>query len=491
MRAGPEKIAPAGGGGGHLLSGASVLSKQLQSAGPSPPRFSARRPGNEIFIRSWLRIRVRSCRLNSLYGDFCLESDLPATDEKHLPGPSGSKLSQFVEPIPFVLVHVLCLAAIWTGVGIGDLLIAVGLYGIRMFAITAGYHRYFSHRSFKTGRIFACVLAFLAQTSAQRGVLWWAGHHRQHHRRSDSEGDPHSPLVSGFWHAHVGWIFAPAHQESDLESVADLAKYPELLWLDRHPYLPAFLMGFAAWLLAGWSGLVVGFFWSTVALWHATFSINSLAHVIGRKRYVTGDQSRNNLWLALLTFGEGWHNNHHHYQSAACQGFRRYEVDVTYYILKALSALGLVWGLRRPPAHVVSHNQRLRREVLEKAAGQLAASYRVEHIVAELEGQMRQLAPNLYDRIEDLRTGLVEFFGNWGQQWDDKVARARRDLDELISTLHLSEMPSKVDLIRHASAMFAATPSMNDIVERSRQKLLDRVLAELLGQPRALQRVSL
>jgi len=408
-----------------------------------------------------------------------------STPASTTPDRGASRWRCALDVLPFLLVHLLCFAAIWTGVSLVDLAIALGLYGVRMFAITAGYHRYFSHRSFKTGRLFAFALAFLAQTSAQRGVLWWAGHHRRHHRWSDSDGDPHSPLQRRFWHAHVGWIFAPDHQETDLESVADLAKYPELLWLDRHPYLPAFLMGFAVWLAAGWSGLVVGFFWSTVALWHATFSINSLAHVVGRKRYVTGDQSRNNFWLALLTFGEGWHNNHHHYQSASCQGFRRHEVDITYYLLRALSALGLVWGLRRPPAHVVSHNQRLRREVLEKAAGQLAASYRIEQIVAELEGLMSHKAPNLHARIEDLRDGLVAFFDSWSQQLEDKVARARRDLDELISTLQLSEMPSKGELARHASAMFAATPSLNDIVERGRQILLDLVLAELLGQPRA------
>ncbi len=246
------------------------------------------------------------------------------------PGAESAERYLVIETIPFVLAHIACLAAIWTGVQATDLIVAAGLYGLRMFGVTAGYHRYFAHRSFKTSRAFAFVLAFLAQSSAQRGILWWAGNHRQHHRYSDTGKDVHSPVLRGFWHAHLGWFLTDVHSRTDLAAVPDLAKYPELVWLDRHPYLPAVLTGLVVWLAAGWSGLIVGFFWSTVLLWHATFSINSLAHVIGRQRYVTGDYSRNNLWLALLTFGEGWHNNHHHYQSAARQGFRWYEIDVSY-----------------------------------------------------------------------------------------------------------------------------------------------------------------
>ena len=188
------------------------------------------------------------------------------------------------------------------------------LYLLRMFGITAGYHRYFAHRAYKTSRAFQFVLACLAQSSAQRGVLWWAGKHRWHHRHSDTELDVHSPARHGFLYAHVGWIWAPCHDATDLALVPDLANFPELVWLDRHPYFTAVLLAVAAWLLGGWPGLVVGFFWSTVCTWHATFCINSLAHVLGRRRYVTGDDSRNNWWLAVLTLGEGWHNNHH-----ACQ----------------------------------------------------------------------------------------------------------------------------------------------------------------------------
>ncbi len=391
-----------------------------------------------------------------------------------------------VEAVPFALAHLVCLAAIWTGVHATDLMIAVGLYALRMFAITAGYHRYFSHRSFKTSRAFAFVLAFLAQSSAQRGILWWAGNHRQHHRFSDTDDDVHSPVRHGFWHAHMGWFFTEAHKHTDLAAVPDLAKYPELVWLDRHPYLPAILTGFMVWLLAGWSGLVVGFFWSTVALWHATFSINSLAHVIGRRRYLTGDQSRNNLWLALLTFGEGWHNNHHHYQSAARQGFRWYEIDLSYYALKALAALGLVWDLRRPPADVVRGEQKLRRVVVERAAGQLAASFQVEHIAAELQALLAEKRASLNASIDELRDGLAETIGSWSHQLDERLESARHELDELIRSVHLPAMPSKIELRARAAAMFVVSPSMNDIVERGRQILIDDVLEALLGRKLAV-----
>jgi stearoyl-CoA desaturase (delta-9 desaturase) len=400
------------------------------------------------------------------------------------PSPSGSFTKRYclIETIPFVVVHLACLAAVWTGISTTDTMIAAGLYALRMFGITVGYHRYFAHRSFKTSRAFAIVLAFLAQSSAQRGILWWAGNHRQHHRFSDTDDDVHSPVRRGFWHAHLGWFFTDEHKHTDLAAVSDLAKYPELVWLDRNPYLPAFLTGFLVWLLAGWSGLVVGFFWSTVVLWHATFSINSLAHVVGRRRYVTGDQSRNNLWLALLTFGEGWHNNHHHYQSAARQGFRWYEIDISYYLLRALAALGLVWDLRRPPPSVVRGEQKLRRVVVERAAGQLAASFQVENIVAELHALLAEKRASLNASIDELRDNLAGILDSWGHQLDNRLENARRELDELIRAAHPPAMPTMTDLRTRATAMFVGTPSMNDIVERGRQILIDDVFEALLGR---------
>ena len=227
------------------------------------------------------------------------------------------------------------------------------LYFVRMFGVTAGYHRYFSHRSFKTSRIFGFLLAFLAQSSGQRGVIWWARNHRHHHRFSDKKEDIHSPKQNGFWHAHIGWIF---HNDAykHHNNVSDLERCWELRLLDRFPMFPAIFLGFSCWYILGWAGLFAGFFLSTVLLFHGTFTINSLAHVWGSRRYETNDTSRNNLFLAIITLGEGWHNNHHHYMRSARQGFFWWELDITYYILKGLSTVQLVWELRDVPDHILT-----------------------------------------------------------------------------------------------------------------------------------------
>lgn len=261
--------------------------------------------------------------------------------------------------LPFVLVHLGCIAAIWSGVTGEALALCVMLYLLRMFAIGAGYHRYFSHRSYSTSRVFQFLLAFLAQSSAQKSILWWASKHRHHHLHSDTERDVHSPNHKGFIYSHLGWIFSRKHDKADLVKVADLARYPELMWLHKHELLPPLALAILCFVVAGWAGLVVGFLWSTVLVYHATFCINSLAHVRGSKRYVTGDDSRNNWLLAFFTMGEGWHNNHHAFQSSARQGFRWWEIDSTYYILRALSWLGLVWDLKTPPERVLRNEQRL------------------------------------------------------------------------------------------------------------------------------------
>ena len=389
--------------------------------------------------------------------------------------------------IPFALVHLACFAAIWTGVHWTDLTLFIALYALRMFGITAGYHRYFAHRSYKTSRPFAFLLALIAQSSAQRGVLWWAANHRRHHRFSDTERDVHSPVRHGFWHSHFGWFFTAEQDRTDIDAVPDLARFPELRWLDRHPYMPAIVLGFVVWLAAGWSGLVVGFLWSTVALWHATFSINSVAHVLGRRRYLTADASRNNWWLALLTFGEGWHNNHHHFESAARQGFRWYEFDLSYYVLKALAAPGLVWDLRHPPKAVVRSEQRLRRAVVEHAAGQLAGSFHIEQIAAELHAMLAEKRASLNASVAELQAALAGLLDAWSRQLDERLEMARHDLDELVGTVHLPAMPTVAELRARASAMFVVTPSMNDIVERGRQILIENVLAEMFGQRAMVQ----
>ena len=258
----------------------------------------------------------------------------------------------WVTSTPFFVVHLVCLAAIFTGVPARALILCGVLYVVRMFFITAGYHRYFAHRSYRMGRPMQFLMAVGGTTAAQKGPLWWAGNHRDHHRFADTEADVHSPL-RGFWWSHVGWILCDRFGTVDYdEKISDFARYPELRFVDKHNIVPPVLLAIGCYLLGGWAGLVVGFFWSTVLLWHGTFTINSLSHVFGRRRYLTTDTSRNNLFLALLTCGEGWHNNHHYYMSTANQGFYWWEIDFSYMALKMMSWVGLVWDLRTPPRHI-------------------------------------------------------------------------------------------------------------------------------------------
>ncbi len=259
--------------------------------------------------------------------------------------------------LPFVLMHVACFAAFFAPFHWSYLALAVALYYVRMFFVTAGYHRYFSHRSFKTNRFFQFLLAFLAMTSAQKGILWWAAHHRKHHRYSDTEDDVHSPTKSGFFWSHIGWIMSTKNDATEVQWVADFNRFPELRWLNRHFLVPPVLLAVTLFLVGGWGALVWGFVISTVALWHGTFCINSLAHVFGRRRYPTTDTSRNSLLLSLLTLGEGWHNNHHYYMASVRQGFFWWEVDITFYILRAFSWLRVVRDLRLPPGAVLDLRQ--------------------------------------------------------------------------------------------------------------------------------------
>ena len=258
----------------------------------------------------------------------------------------------WVASIPFLLIHVLCLAVIFTGITWTAFWLFVAMYFGRAFFVTAAYHRYFSHKAFRLNRVWQCVFAFQAQATAQKSVLWWAANHRHHHRYSDTPADLHSPR-KGFWWSHVGWILSDKYKATDYAAIKDFARYPELRWLDRFDWVAPWTYGVAAALIGGWSGLVVGFFWSTVLLWHTTFLVNSAAHVVGRRRYETSDTSRNSLVIALLTGGEGWHNNHHHYQASARQGFFWWEIDPTYYVLKVMSWLHIVRDLKPVPERVL------------------------------------------------------------------------------------------------------------------------------------------
>jgi stearoyl-CoA desaturase (delta-9 desaturase) len=266
---------------------------------------------------------------------------------------------------PFILMHVACLAVFIVGYSPIALLVALATFLMRMFAITAFYHRYFSHRTFKTSRAAQFAFALLGASAVQRGPIWWAAHHRNHHAHSDREEDAHSPVQHGFWRAHMGWFLTHKGFAPDLRRVRDLTRYPELRWLDRFDIVVplglavlVYALGAALEQMApglgtnGWQMLVWGFCISTVACYHATYTINSLAHRFGRQRYRTQDASRNNWLLALLTLGEGWHNNHHYCPNSARQGFYWWEIDLSYYGLKAMSWMGLIWDMKTVPIAV-------------------------------------------------------------------------------------------------------------------------------------------
>lgn len=258
---------------------------------------------------------------------------------------------------PFWGIHLLAIVGVilsgwsWTG-----LALAVTFYFARMFFVCVSYHRYFSHRTFKTSRPMQFLLAVAANTSAQKGVLWWAAHHRTHHKYSDQEGDVHSAKREGFWWSHVGWVIAdnPDRDHGYEQRVKDLTRFRELRWLEHVNLLPAVALAVVLAMVGGWHALLWGFFVSTVLLWHGTFTVNSLSHMIGRRRYATTDNSKNSALIAIWTLGEGWHNNHHHYMTSANQGFRWWEYDPPYYALKVMSWFGLVWDLRTAPPHVVA-----------------------------------------------------------------------------------------------------------------------------------------
>ena len=251
--------------------------------------------------------------------------------------------------IPFIVLHASVLLVITVPFSWSLVWLMIGSYYLRMFGVTGGYHRYFSHRAYKLNRFWQFVMAFLAQTSGQKGSLWWAAHHREHHLNSDRKADLHSPVHEGFWWSHLGWILSDEYDHYDPKRISDFSKYPELRFLDRFYLVPTVTYAVAVFLLFGWDGFVWGFLASTVLLYHGTFLINSLAHIWGTRTYPTPDESRNNFWLALVTLGEGWHNNHHHYMSSTRQGVRWYEIDVTFYVLHLLSWVGITKELRAFP----------------------------------------------------------------------------------------------------------------------------------------------
>ncbi|MCC7510813.1 MAG: acyl-CoA desaturase [Planctomycetes bacterium] len=329
------------------------------------------------------------------------------------------KINLRVGTVVFTIMHFVPLIALYTGVHWSAWIIMAVLYFSRVFFLTAGYHRYFSHRSYRMGRVMQFLMGFAGTTAVQKGPLWWAAHHRHHHKHSDDTVDVHSPK-RGFWWSHTGWIMCKKYEKTQQDLIPDFVKFPELRFIDKHDWLGPLLLGVSVWglgyLITGtgvgaWGITLVGFFLSTVLTWHSTFTVNSLAHVFGRRRFATTDTSRNNLWIALATGGEGWHNNHHHYPGAACQGFYWYEIDTSYYVLKLLSWVGLVKGLRRPPAHI------LEKHLIKKGAADLGmfqthweravkaladAQSRAGDVASDQKLAIEELMANTRARIEEL-----------------------------------------------------------------------------------------
>ena len=233
------------------------------------------------------------------------------------------------------------------------ILVAV-TYGVGL-SVTIGYHRYFSHRSFDTSRWFQFLLAVGGCSARfQKGPLWWVATHRQHHRHSDRPGDPHSPVDRGFWYAHLWWMFSRDLLAVDYSVVKDLAKFPELRWLDRFWMLPGLLFATGCYFALGWSGVVIGYCLPLAVMFQVTFAVNSVCHLFGSRRFETGEESRNNWLIAFLANGEGWHNNHHRAPYSARHGCAWYELDPSYQLIRLFAWLGLVWDVKLPPAELLA-----------------------------------------------------------------------------------------------------------------------------------------
>ncbi|NKB23091.1 MAG: acyl-CoA desaturase [Kiritimatiellae bacterium] len=281
-----------------------------------------------------------------------------------------------IDGCPIAFVHLVCLTIPWVGFSVTAVIACFAAYALRVFSLTGGYHRYFSHRSYKTSRVFQFILAFLGGSAAQLGALWWAAHHRHHHEHSDTKKDIHSPHRRGFFFAHIGWVLCDRYSETQLEHIGDFARYPELRFLNRFHIIPPLTLGLIMYGLgyffqthyphlntSPWQMVVWGFFVSTVLVYHATFCINSVTHMMGKKRFRIKDDSRNSFLLAFLTMGEGWHNNHHRYPMATRQGLYWWEIDMTYYILVLLSKLGLIWDLQKHPQMIYEEARQIKQDI--------------------------------------------------------------------------------------------------------------------------------
>jgi len=306
--------------------------------------------------------------IGNLISWFDSESYSPTPKREH-----ATKTINWMRCMPFIAVHLGCLGVIWTGWSPVAIAICLAAFWLRMFAVTAFYHRFFSHKSYKANRFWQFCFAVLGNSASQRGPLWWAAHHRNHHKHSDEESDLHSPIAHGFWWSHVGWFMSDEGFKTDYSVIKDLAKFPELRFLNRFDSLVPVLFAICMYMLgeylayalpnSGVNGLQIlvwGFFISTVFLFHATFTINSLGHVWGSRRFETKDQSRNNAFLALLTLGEGWHNNHHRFAVSARQGFYWWEIDISYLILRLLRFFRIISDLNPVPSRILEEGRQKR-----------------------------------------------------------------------------------------------------------------------------------
>jgi stearoyl-CoA desaturase (delta-9 desaturase) len=398
-----------------------------------------------------------------------------------VPAPSVSRRPdhrpRFDAILGFAFVHVAALVGVfalgfsWKGVAF-----CMVSYYLRMFAVTAGFHRYFAHRTYKLGRLPQFLLAFLGQTAAQKGVLWWAAHHRHHHKYSDTPQDLHSPVVDGFWWSHMGWIVSGAYDRTDLSKIPDFARFPELRWLNRNQYFATILYAFGTYAAFGWTGLVWGYFLSTVLLWHGTFSINSVMHVFGRRVFPTGDQSRNSMIFALVTMGEGWHNNHHYYPSSAAQGFRWWQIDATYYLLWLGERLGLVRSLRRAPSMATAavleaaHSTRSRIE-----AAFTSASDSLDHVSERIDQLSKRWEEKRAVLRESARHALAEL---------EEARRSAAQRLEALQADYSTKMESLARTTRstRSRAGAAAQESLEDLraeIEKTRTHL-EEILARLV-----------
>ncbi|MGB7756381.1 MAG: acyl-CoA desaturase [Salinisphaera sp.] len=370
--------------------------------------------------------------------------------------------------LPMAIMHLGLIGIWWTGFTWVSVSLCVFLYVARVFGITAGYHRYFSHRGYKTSRVFQFILAFLGATAMQKGPLWWSAKHREHHRDTDEPDDAHSPRHYGFFDAHIGWVYREARSSPDMDLIKDFSKYPELRWIERHQYMPGIITAVVCTLLGGWSGFLVGFLLSTILVYHATFTINSLDHMFGRQRYLTGDDSRNNWLMALLSLGEGWHNNHHYYPATARNGFFWWEFDPTYYMLVGLEKVGLVWDLRQPPKSILANEKPPTQKIIDKCAVYIAAGFSADRISA-----------NIRERWEG--SHVMDDLRNHAR---DKWSAAEAYLAEV----ELPEFPSVDELKARAHKQFKIRhEGLDRAIERAQDMLRRSVAHRLIEQAQSDQ----